>query len=228
VEHDPGSAVPVGAQSFIAMILSRRSIRDDFVERPVERHALEQIVRCGLAAPSSKNARPWRLHVVSNRATLRTVADLVDAAEGIDGYVPHDPRSGKPGQEWVSTVRESAEVLRQVSVGIFIENCGAFGGGKRVLAAAKRERLLGALEGYTFEVIGIGAAIQNMWIGAHALGVAGAFMGDVVIAEDAIRSCLSIDGDLIGVLALGYSDAAPPAAPPPSNAPNGNRVVWFS
>lgn len=58
---------------------------------------------------------------------------------------------------------------------------------------------------YTFEVIGIGACIQNMVLASQSLGVQGAFMGDPLIAEDFIRNRLGIEGDLVGVLALGFS-----------------------
>lgn len=54
-------------------------------------------------------------------------------------------------------------------------------------------------------MIGIGATIENMWLGAETLGVWVAFMGDVVIAEDDIGRTRGIVGDLVGVLALGFS-----------------------
>lgn len=226
MDQSDGVASRTRAQPVLDAILNRHSTRGDFTERPVEPPVLEQIVRCGLAAPSSKNARPWRLHVVSDRGILSALADLIDSAEGIDTYVPHDPRTGKPHPEWVSTVRESAEILRHVTAGIFVENCGTFSKGRHTLAAASHDNLVGSLVGYTFELVGIGAAIENMWIGAQTLGVCATFLGDVVIAEGGIRDRLSIDGDLIGVLALGYSDAI---APVPRRSPNtlhDERVVW--
>lgn len=226
MEIGDGVADRKAAQPILDAIVNRHSTRDDFTDEPVESIVLEQIVRCGLAAPSSKNARPWRLHVVSDRRILSSLADVIDTAEGIDTYVPHDPRTGKPHPQWVSTVRESAEILRQVTAGIFVENCGTFSNGRQTLAAASHESLVGSLVGYTFELVGIGAAIENMWIGAQSLGVSAAFMGDVVIAEDGIRDRLAIEGDLVGVLALGYSDAIAPALRRSTDTLQGQRVVW--
>jgi len=209
----------------VGAILSRRSTRADFTGEPIVRESLEAIMACGLAAPSSKNAQPWRLHVVTDRALIADLAHAVRTSPDIDDYVPHDPRTGRPIPRYVSTVRESADVLEQVPAAIFVENLGAFSGGRATLAAAPHDALVGSLVGYTLEIIGIGAAIQNMWVAAHSLGVGVAFMGDVLIAEPAIRSRLGLTGDLIGVLAMGYSDAAAAllARPRPDDDA---RVVW--
>jgi nitroreductase len=217
------SAERTDVPSALGVILGRRSVRSHFTEQPIERRVLEQIIGCGLAAPSSKNAQPWRLHVVQDRQVLRTLADLVASAEGADEYVPHDPTTGLPYPVWSSTVRESADVLRAVAAGIFVENCGPFSRGRAALARASREALVGSLVGYTLELVGIGTAVENMWIAAAALGVSVAFMGDVVIAEAQIKRLLSIEGDLVGVLALGYSTSTVGSWRPPDGT---TRVVW--
>jgi hypothetical protein len=77
------------------------------------------------------------------------------------------------------------------------------------------------MAGFGLEMIGIGAAIENMWLAAEALGVRVAFMGDVVIAENDIRAALGIADGQAGVLALGFSDA-----PPPRRQRLDERVVW--
>jgi len=182
------------------------------------------ITRAGLSAPSSKNAQPWCLHVVADRATLQDIARGVRDAANSDTYVPVDPETGEPRPDWESTVRESAEVLRQVPLGIFVENRGEFSRGRRTLARATGETLSAALVGYTFEVVGLGAAIQNMWLASQARGLAGVFMGDILIAEQAIRQRLAMTGDLVGVLALGYTSAGPAI----ERVYEQGRVVWHN
>jgi nitroreductase len=188
---------------------------------------MHEIVRCGLAAPSSKNAQPWRMHVVTDRPTLRLLADAVEHAEGAEEYVPHDPVTGRPRPDYVSTVRESAQVLREVAAAIFIENRGLFSEGRSSLAHASRPALAESLVGYGLEMIGIGAAVENMWLAAEAFGVRVAFMGDVVIAEDDISRQLGIPGDLAGVLALGFSDTALPERRQILDVGDADRVVWY-
>ena len=210
----------------LAALMNRRSIRYGFAPRPVGRRQLEHIVACGLAAPSSKNAQPWRFHVVTQRSVLDGFADAVSCADGIDRYVPHDPRTGQPYSYYRSTVLESAQVLRDVPATIWIENLGAFSAGRETLLAVTPEALAPALVGYGLELLGIGAAIENMWIAANALGLAASFLGDVVVAEPAIAKELGIRGDLLGVMAIGYSESPPR---PPIDVPSfadSPRAIW--
>jgi nitroreductase len=190
-------------------ILGRRSIRWGFDDRSVPDDVVEQILHCGLRAPSSKNAQPWRIHVVSDRALLSELARAVLGGRHAERYVPIDPKTGEPRPDWDSTVAESAEVLARVPLGLFVENRGKFSDGRRTVAEADDDVRASALIGYGFEMIGLGAAIQSMWLAASELGLVGVFMGDVLIAEEEIRTRLGMRGDLAGVLALGYSDGIP-------------------
>lgn len=217
----------VASTPVVDAILKRRSIRSGFAERPLDRAHLEEILRCGLTAPSSKNARPWRFHVIEDAATRAGIADEVATSEGIDGYVPHDPATGRPQQHWTSTVLESAQVLRAAAAAVVIENRGVFGGGRRSLLAAAPEALAGSLSAYTFEVLGIGAAIQNMWLAANSLGVAAAFLGDLNIAEQHIAQVCGLEGDLVGVLAFGYAPlTAGPRLEPPRHTQTEEPITW--
>lgn len=211
----------------VETILRRRSIRDGYLDEPVDPVLLSQVVECGLAAPSSKNARPWRLHVVTTSTLRHQIAECVSTSEGVDSYVPADPRTGHAYAEWSSTVLESADVLRQVPAAIFIENRGVFSGGRATLAAVPSSYVADSLTGYGFECIGIGTVVENMWIAANALGLAASFAGDVVIAESSIQEILGFSGDVMGVLMLGRSDVAPPPArPSPASTQVDNPVVW--
>lgn len=205
----------------IAAIQARRSVRDGFTDAPVGRDVVEDVVASGLAAPSSKNSQPWRIHVVTDRTTLAQLADAVRHATHADRYVPIDPATGEPRPGMSSTVVESADILASVPLGLFVENRGSFSGGRGALAQASDEHRRSALVGYGFELVGLGACIENMWLAAQAHGLCGVFMGDVLIAEPIIRARLAMAGDLVGVLALGYGVGEP--------APKlmvDERVVW--
>lgn len=216
------------SMSAIDAILSRRSVRTGFDRaRPVAHDALDQIVRCGLAAPSSKNAQPWRFHVVTDGPTLDRIALAMETATGIEDYVPHDPRTGIPHPQLESTVVASAAVLRQAPAALFIEGRGVFSGGRRSLTTLSRESVVAALGTYGFECIGIGAALENMWIAATDLNVQAAFLVDVIIAETTVAKLLGIDGDLFGALAVGFSDAPqPPRLGVPAGTGIDDAVVW--
>jgi len=127
-------------------------------------------------------------------------------AEGADQYVPYDPLTGKIRSDWPSTVKESAALLRTAAAAVFVENRGTFSRGRDVLVEALRDGRVRSLAAYTFEVLGIGAAIENMWLAAISIGLAATFMGDVLIVEAGIRERLRLEGDLVGALALGYQE----------------------
>lgn len=208
-------------------ILARRSTRTGFVAREVDVALIEDIIRCGLAAPSSKNGEPWRFHVVTDRSLLCAIADAMESAEEIDTYVPHDPTTGAPHRDLVSSVAESAQVLRDVPLGIIIENRAPFSGGRDVLLAAEPVARKRGIFGYALEFAGLGAALQNLWLAAIEAGLVGTFMGDIAIAERWIQEQLGLDGELLGVLALGYG-STPPNAPRQSRDPRERSLVrWF-
>jgi hypothetical protein len=65
-----------------------------------------------------------------------------------------------------------------------------------------------------------------MWIAAEAFGVRGCYLGDVVIAEEEISRRLGIEKDLMGVLALGYSEAPISPRSVPETRIDSAHVVW--
>lgn len=216
-----------GDRSVVSTILSRRSIREGFEKRSVSRNDLETILACGLAAPSSKNAQPWRFHVLLDDAVRSHIADAAEMSPDADDYVPHDPRSGRPDAAWSSTVAESAAVLRSVPVAIAIENRGVFSGGLQVMRRVSHENLVASLTAFGLENMGLGTALGNMWLAANSLGISAAFLGDLAIAEEVAGPLLGCSGDLIGILALGYSSAvAPPRRQPPRSTQVAEPVVW--
>jgi nitroreductase len=200
------------ATDLAKLILSRHSVRDNFDRRAIPRDVLEEIIACGLSAPSSKAANPWRFHVVTNPDQLRSIADLALAEEGAERFVPKDPATGLPRSGLTSTVRESAEILQKVPAAIIVENLGKFSTSRSSVAQSQAPDMEDILLGYGFEMIGIGAAVENMWLAAHARGIEGVYMGDLLIAEEGIQSLLGIEHDLAGVLAIGYVTAEEPAS----------------
>jgi len=132
----------------------------------------------------------------------------METSEGLDHYVPGSALTGRPTPGLPSTVIESAAVLRNVPVAIFVEDTGPFSQGRDALLAASAEARAAVLVGYTFEVVGVGAAIENMWLAALSHGLVGVFIGDVLIAESAVKARLGATADLLGALALGYTHEA--------------------
>lgn len=56
-------------------IMARRSIRK-YKDMPVEREKLEQIVECGIHAPSGLNKQPWEVRVVDNAEYINGITEV--------------------------------------------------------------------------------------------------------------------------------------------------------
>lgn len=218
---------PTGTTEVTRTILARRSVREGYDRTPLPPETVEELVACGMSAPSSKNSQPWRFHVVTDPALLDRIAGLAEQQSNVATFVPHDPATGRPHQRYRSTVLASAAVLREVPCAIFVENVGPFSGGVAQLAAAPASGLVFGLFGYGLEMFGVGAAVQNVWIAAEGLGLTCAFLGDIAIAEAELASLLDLSGDLVGALAVGRSTKA---VYPPMDAPalaEVERVVTY-
>tara|TARA_B100000678_G_scaffold95898_1_gene80170 strand:+ start:2348 stop:3025 length:678 start_codon:yes stop_codon:yes gene_type:complete len=48
------------------VVLGRRSIRG-YLDKPVDRETIEEVIRLAMRAPSSYNTQPWHLHVVTGK-----------------------------------------------------------------------------------------------------------------------------------------------------------------
>ncbi len=60
--------------SNIDIIFARRSIRQ-YTEEPVTQEQIRTLLEAGMAAPSASNRQPWHFVVVTERATLRALAE---------------------------------------------------------------------------------------------------------------------------------------------------------
>lgn len=62
------------ANPTLETIFNRKSVRK-YTERPVDKEMLETLVRAGMAAPSSRDRRPWEFIIVTDRNLLDTMGD---------------------------------------------------------------------------------------------------------------------------------------------------------
>ena len=177
-------------------------------------------------APSSKNSQPWRFHVLTDRAVLDELADAISNSADVETYVPHDPRAGAPYPQYRSRVLESAQVIRDAPATICVENLGAFSAGRRILVDVPREALAGSLAGLWLRASWDRSRRREDVGCGNALGLAVSFMGDVMIAESVIAARRGFQGDLLGVMPLGYSDARPRRPVDVRSFADSTRTIW--
>ena len=72
------AAEPAG-NAVVDAIMARRSIRK-YLDKPVEHEKLQQVVLCGINAPSGVNAQPWAIRVVEDPSFISGLTDIYKAA----------------------------------------------------------------------------------------------------------------------------------------------------
>lgn len=217
------------ARDVITLIRNRRSIRE-FVDRPVAKELIDLIVECGLAAPSSKNSNPWFIVTASGADKNRIVGWLEEAsntAVGVTERAPIDPLTGETKEGVSDTVDESISTMRQCDTLLLLFNRGPFSRGVETIATlfengGQRSVIGKALYGYAGEIVGIGAAAQNMLLAARALGLGGVYIADSYPARQKIKAGLGTSRELVGMIALGY----PAYDPPPRELRRSLSASW--
>jgi nitroreductase len=74
----------------IENILTRRSVKA-FNEEPIKKEDLELIARCGAYAPSALNGQSRQFTIVTDKATIKELADAIALACNREGYDMYKP-----------------------------------------------------------------------------------------------------------------------------------------
>lgn len=81
-EKPYGVSVTCGAKKVMDNIFERKSVRNytlnpDNTPKAISKDTLELIVKAGMAAPSAMNRQPWEFLVITNRAQMNELAQLL-------------------------------------------------------------------------------------------------------------------------------------------------------
>lgn len=187
-----------------------------FLDKPVSRQVVEQIVQTALRAPSWGNTQPWKVYAVGGETAASIRAAQRQAIE-----------EGRPGNPDVVMPAkfEGALMDRYRALGMamfqamglarddkegrlrhYVNNFGAFGAPAMLYVTVPK--------GQTAYVILDGGAIATMLcLAAHELGLATCLEAALATYPDIIRQEVAIgpDEDLLVGIALGYADPDAPA-----------------
>ena len=197
--QDDTSPVQVEAEAFLATLHSRRSIRA-FQARPVPRQVLERILEAAIWAPSASNVQPWRFTVLRGQRKQELADLLRDCVDHL--------RPGLNPVLWVhrSGLRRSAQIIES-SAATIIAWATLTPDGARLRLVARGDLI--PLFSWTMVVQSVAAAVQNLLLAAHALGLGAVWMGYPSLAGPQIGEWLGEDGELMATVALGYPAATP-------------------
>lgn len=180
-------------------IAARRSIRK-FKNTPVPRHIIEEIIKAGALAPSSKNRQPWHFVVTTGKAKEEALAAMEQGLRR-EAQQPLLPESA----QYIAGAWNTLAIMRQAPVIIFVVNPL----GLDLLTPQNAENRV-------FEICNaqsIGAAVENMSLAAVESGLSSLWICDIYFAYRELCVWLNCGGELAAAFALGYAGKAPMPRP---------------
>ena len=165
---------------------------------PIPRDLIEKLLAAGVQAPNHHKVRPWRFVVLTGAARERLASAMADAL-----------RKRKPDADDESLAREHRKPLRSpvlIAVGVDKPNIPKAIEIENVCAAA--------------------AAVQNMLLAAHALGLGAMWRTGDATYDPHVKSFLGFESEqhLIGFIYVGYPESEPAS---PSRPSYEDRTVWM-
>ncbi len=188
-------------------IRTRRSLRQ-LAEKPVPPGVVDELLELACLAPAPHHTRPWRYVVVSHERRAR-LAEAMGAAWRAD--LEHD---GHPAELIERLLRKSARQV--VSAPALVLACLTHEG-LRDWPDERRQRNEWAMAQQS-----VGAAMQNLMLGAHARGLASYWISAPLWSPEAVREALDLPQEYLpqeyvaqAFVVLGY----------PAGAPHGRAAV---
>jgi nitroreductase/NAD-dependent dihydropyrimidine dehydrogenase PreA subunit len=193
----------------VRLMASRRSCRN-FLDRPVDRKVLEDLVRIGMTAPSGTNSQVWTFTILPDRKSVVALGEQVARFYGNLNRLARKAWLrkllrfiGKPelAHYYSDYLRSVEEALAEW------ENRTA----DRLFHGATAAIVVGSAPGGSTPSEDALLAAQNMLLGAHSMGLGSCLIGFAVIAmmrEGRIKRAVGIPDDerVHAVIALGFPD----------------------
>ncbi len=197
-------------------IISERFSCRKFLLKPVSKGLVEEAIRIGQCAPSTKNTQPWKV-AVFNGETLRALSDeLVKAVE----------REQKLNPDYASTLSPMPSVFkeraRKCGYDLFalkgiarddykarkahdIENFKFFAAPQALILYLDKAKSSDTVKG---QYLDAGMFLINLWHGLRLQGIEACAQYSIACYPDIVRKHLSIpqETEIVCALSFGYED----------------------
>lgn len=184
----------------ISAINNRRSIRR-FLQTPIAKEDIMDIIQSGTKAPSAKNRQPWKYIIVQEKAKDEMIEIFRQGIAREENKTALLPQSKKH----ISAAKYTVDIITKAPVVIFAVNTL----GKGLFTALTPEE-------HIYEICNIqsvAASIQNMLLTATEKGIGTLWICDIYFAYEELSKWLNTEGQLIAAIALGYPDEFPKERP---------------
>lgn len=198
------------------VIRERRSIRA-YLQTPIAREEIEQVLRVAACAPSGTNTQPWRVRIVTGEARIGLVAAVCAAFDA--GY-----DSDQADYSYYPKKFFEPYLSRRRKVGRGLYGLLGIAKGDKVRMKRQHRRnfeFFGAPVGLIFSIdrrmgqgswLDYGMFLQNIMLAAHARGLATCPQASWLHYRRIVSGLLSFGEheQLVCGMALGYADIAAP------------------
>lgn len=184
----------------ISAIYDRRSIRK-FLDTPIAKEDMAEIIQSGIKAPSSKNRQPWKFIVVQGKEKeemLEAFRQGIVREENGNALLPQS-------RQHIAAAKYTVDIMESAPVTVFVVNSL----GKSFLAALTPEERVYEI----CNIQSISAAIQNMLLTATEKGIGSLWICDIYFAYAELCEWLQSEGELVAAVAFGYPNEFPQARP---------------
>lgn len=161
---------------------------------------IEEIIKAGALAPSSKNRQPWHFVVTTGKAKEEALAAMEQGLHR-EAQQPFLPESA----QYIAGAWNTLAIMRQAPVLIFVVNPL----GLDLLTPQNAENRV-------FEICNtqsIGATVENMSLAAVKNGLGSLWICDIYFAYRELCAWLNCGGELAVAFAFGYAGEAPMPRP---------------
>ena len=193
-------------------ILQRKSIRG-FLDKPITRDTLEEVLKLAQRAVSAVNSQPWLVHVVTGETLQKLGADNVARLRRGEPTVTSEvPLSGVYRQRQVTVGKQlfaAMDIQREdrEKRDAWTERGYRFFDAPAMILVCMEKSLSDA---YRFD---LGCFVQNLCIAAMEYGLGTCVEYQAVYYENGLREYLALPEEQIPVIgiAIGYPDPTFPA-----------------
>lgn len=184
----------------ISAIYDRRSVRK-FLDTPIAKEDIIEIIQSGIKAPSSKNRQPWKFIVVQGKEKeemLEAFRQGIVREENGNALLPQS-------RQHIAAAKYTIDIMESAPVTVFVVNSL----GKSFLADLTPEERVYEI----CNIQSISAAVQNMLLAATEKGIGSLWICDIYFAYAELCEWLQSEGELVAAVAFGYPNEFPQARP---------------
>jgi nitroreductase len=190
-------------QSLLKLMENRRSIRR-FQQRPVPRQVVEMLMEAARWAPSAGNRQNFRFLAVVRVAIIEALADAVrEQISRVRQLVRED--YGEPVAQYAGNFLHFSRAPLLI-VPIHRQ-------GPNLLNALCNQEVVPEKDTCPESCCSVSAAIMNLLLAAHALGLGTCWMSGPLIAQKSMTKILEVPPGwaISALIPTGYPDESPPA-----------------